>query len=142
MQFDFLGDEPSKRLCMNTAQTECEVKAPHLHVQNAKNNPMKMLMYCHNWLMQTFTTHFLKTKLSRLFPTIRILTKLYCIHATTECQTIFLVVKRGRCVGLKASPPSVSRLSRQCGILNISQSYRPPLPVTGSVLLLLRIRGA
>jgi hypothetical protein len=28
-------------------------------------------------------------------------------------------------------PPSVSRLSRQCGILNISQSYRLPQPVMG-----------
>jgi hypothetical protein len=28
----------------------------------------------------------------------------------------------------------VSRLSTQCGILNISQAYRPPLPVTGIVL--------
>jgi hypothetical protein len=29
-------------------------------------------------------------------------------------------------------PPSVSRLSIQCVILNISQPYRPPWPVTGT----------
>jgi hypothetical protein len=32
-------------------------------------------------------------------------------------------------------PPSVIRLSRQCGILNISQPYRPPEAVTGIALL-------
>jgi hypothetical protein len=33
-------------------------------------------------------------------------------------------------------PLSVSRLSTQCGILNISQPYRSPRPVTGIGLLL------
>jgi hypothetical protein len=32
-------------------------------------------------------------------------------------------------------PPSVSRLSRQCGILNISQPYWAPRPVSGIALL-------
>jgi hypothetical protein len=30
---------------------------------------------------------------------------------------------------------TVGRLSRQCGILNISQPYRPPRPVAGIALL-------
>jgi hypothetical protein len=41
----------------------------------------------------------------------------------------------GRCVGLTTLPPSVSRLSTQCGILNILQGCRPPRPVTGIALL-------
>jgi hypothetical protein len=35
-----------------------------------------------------------------------------------------------RIFGLTALPPYVSRLSRQCGILNISQTYRRSRPVT------------
>jgi hypothetical protein len=35
-------------------------------------------------------------------------------------------------VGLTTLLPSMSRLPTQCGILNTSQSYRSPWPVTGT----------
>jgi hypothetical protein len=51
----------------------------------------------------------------------------------SECKS--WRVERGRCVKLTTSPTSLSRLSTQGGILNISQPYRLPRSFTGKVLL-------
>jgi hypothetical protein len=45
------------------------------------------------------------------------------------------MVKRDRRVRLATTQPSLSRLSRQCWILNILQLYGPSRPVTGIAVL-------
>jgi hypothetical protein len=90
------------------------------------------------YLLLNLSRNFVNFKVARLISDEVIkFFSIYLILSVALGKKCFWGVMRGRRMGLKTSPPFESRLSRQCGILNISQPYRPPRYVTGTALLLL-----
>jgi hypothetical protein len=51
-----------------------------------------------------------------------------------ECQETSWEVKCGRCVRLTTQPPSESRLSKNCGSLDVFEHYEPPRSLTRIVV--------
>jgi hypothetical protein len=106
-----------------------------LHYTNRKLSGWLMLQAGRAWVRDPDEVNFfnLLNPSGRTTPFTQPLTEM----STRSRKFCFWGVEYGLFVGLTNLPPSVSPLSRQCLILNISEPYRPPRPVTRIALLLL-----
>jgi hypothetical protein len=82
---------------------------------------------CANWISSIYLIFWRQYDLRFSQPLTGLSTR-------NKIEICFWGVERGRCARPTISSPSVSRLSIQWVILNISQPYRPPRPVTGIAL--------
>jgi hypothetical protein len=85
--------------------------------------------------LSNFCCSLLKINLMTIYPFLIHLASLGPGVYSTSNRNQFWDVECGWCIELTTLPLSVSRLSRQCGILDISQAYRPPRRVKGIALL-------